>query len=88
MYEKGWIKKSGIRAQIPWNALSTISGTSQLIARTAVRLFQFPKYLLRRMNHILYTRKATDLACPLCRHVDTYLPALMCRRVGQSFEAS
>jgi len=64
MYEKGWIKKSGIRAQIPWNALSTTSGTSQLIARTAVRLFQFPKYLLRR-----------------------YLPALMCRRVGQSFKA-
>ena len=57
MYENGWIKKSGIRAQIPWNALSTTSGTSQLIARTAVRLFQFPKYLLRRMNHILYTEK-------------------------------
>ena len=33
-------------------------------------------------------RKTTDLACPLCQHVDTYLPALMCRRVGQSFKAS
>jgi predicted RNA-binding Zn-ribbon protein involved in translation (DUF1610 family) len=29
-------------------------------------------------------RKATDLACPLCKHVDTYLPAVMCRRLGQS----
>ena len=33
--------------------------------------------------YIVY-RKATDLACPLCKHVDTYLPAVMCRRLGQS----
>ena len=25
-------------------------------------------------------RKATDLKCPLCQHIDTYAPSLMCRR--------
>jgi hypothetical protein len=32
-------------------------------------------------------RQADDLACPLCKHVDTYEPALMCRRIGQSFKS-
>jgi hypothetical protein len=34
----------------------------------------------------LWFRHAYDLACPLCKHVDTYEPALMCRRIGQSLK--
>ena len=35
--------------------------------------------------HVVF-RKATDLVCPLCQHIDTYQPALMCRRLGQSLK--
>ena len=36
--------------------------------------------------HPLFRKETAT--CPLCQHVDTYQPALMCRRLGQSLKTS
>jgi len=47
-----------------------------------MRLFQFPKRLPRKMSHILYTAKQPTWLALSVSMFDTYLPAVMCRRLG------
>jgi hypothetical protein len=78
------VADSGERAQTEAMIKSIEQGKWFLTVNCAycgetIRIAEVPS--LRSDPYFMY-RTATDLKCTLCQHVDTYAPALMCRRPG------